>query len=68
MSSKRASKPQGREIGGAKIFNINTGIFMRSVDSFLCLQRLRISSLSEGGQKNLFFTGATRKFYGEIFE
>ena len=50
------------EIRRAKILYINTGI-MRSVDFFFCLQiRLTISSLSEGGQKNEFSTGAARKF------
>ena len=42
---------------------------MRSVDLFFCLQiRLTISSISEGGQKNEFSTGAPRKFNGDIFE
>ena len=40
------------EIIGANILYINTGIFMRSVDLFICLRiRLTISSLSEGEQK-----------------
>ena len=56
-------------IRGARILYINTGIFMRSVDLFFCLRiRLTISSLSEGGQKNEFYTGAPRKYNREIFE
>ena len=51
------------------MLHINTGIFMRSVDLFFCLQiRLTISSQSEGAQKNKFSTGAPRKFTGDIFE
>ena len=57
------------EIIGAKILNINTGIFMRLVDLFFCLRiRFTIPSLSEGVQKNEFSTGAPRKFNGDIFE
>ena len=40
-----------------------------SVDLFFCLRiRSKISSLSQGGQKNEFSTGAPRKFNGEINE
>ena len=40
------------EIMEAKILYINTGLFMRSVDLFFCLQiSLTISILSEGGRK-----------------
>ena len=47
------------EIRGAEILCTNTGIFMRSVDLFYCPRiRLTISSLSEGGQKNQYSTGA----------
>ena len=38
-----------RDIRGAKISHLNTGIFMRSVDLFFCLTSLICSSLSEGG-------------------
>ena len=56
-------------IRGARILYINTGIFMRSMDLFLCLRiRLTISSLSVEGQKNEFYTGAPRKYNGEILE
>ena len=42
---------------------------MRSVDLLFCLRiRLTISSLSEGGQKNEFSTGAPRKYNGKVFE
>ena len=42
---------------------------MRYVDLFFCLRiRLTISSLSDGGQKNEFSTGARRKYNGEIIE
>ena len=48
---------------------INTGIFMRSVDLFFCLRiRLKIPSLSEGGQKNEISMGVPGKFNVEIFE
>ena len=53
----------------ARIFYINTGIFLRSVDLFFCLRiRLTISSLSQEGQKNEFSMAAPRKYNGEIFE
>ena len=56
-------------IRAARILYINTGIFMRPVDLLFCLRiRLTISSLSEGGLKIEFSTGAPRKYNGEIFE
>ena len=58
-----------REIRGAKILYINTGIFMRLVDLSFCLGIiLTISSLSEGGQKNEFYTCAPRKFNGILYK
>ena len=55
-----------REIIVAKILYINTGIFIRSVDLFLCL-RIRFTISSGGEQKNEFSTGAPRKFNEDIF-
>ena len=46
----KSNETVGAIIREARILYINTGIFMRSVDLFFCLQiRLTISSLSEGG-------------------